>query len=193
MANTTVADWLFLSPGDATLPNLGAGGGFTTQSAEVPADAQTDGFIAFTYLTDRGHDSSVDIQFSVRGWTIATRQIEFKSMHVAVTVTEEYFLFSTRERWHHPRRASEVLRWRGHCDLSEHDPVLPPLAEAPIETWRIGKTVGQWGGPRFQNGSCLPVMVFALAGRVLANEKVIGHPSGARVRRAGCRSGIRGR
>ena len=26
-----------------------------------------------------------------------------------------------------------------------------------------------------------------------ANEKVIGHPSGARVRRAGCRSGIRGR
>ena len=65
MANTTVADWLFLSPGDATLPHLGAGGGFTVQSAEVPADAQTDGFIAFTYLTDRGHDSSVDIQFSV--------------------------------------------------------------------------------------------------------------------------------
>jgi hypothetical protein len=87
MANTTVADWLFLSPGDATLPHLGAGGGFTAQSAEVPADAQTDGFIAFTYLTDRGHDSSVDIQFSVRGWTIATRQIEFQSMHAAVTVT----------------------------------------------------------------------------------------------------------
>ena len=85
MAITTVqvSDWSFLSPGDVTLP----GPAFSDQSVDVPADAQTDGFLAFTYVTDRGLDSSVDVQFSLAGWTIATRQVEFQSMHVAVPVT----------------------------------------------------------------------------------------------------------
>jgi hypothetical protein len=54
----------------------------------IPADAQPNGFIAFTYITDPGQDSSIDIEFSLvgPGWGLETTRQEFQSMHWAVTL-----------------------------------------------------------------------------------------------------------
>ena len=104
----TLSDFAFAQPGAFELPSLAQNvQNDVTPSwpvtCMIPADAQTNGFIAFTYQTNLGLDSSIDVEFQLTGggggfsWGLETVTIEFRSMHWAVTLApgqENQFRFA---------------------------------------------------------------------------------------------------
>ena len=90
VTSVTYSDFVTTDRNSASLPTFfqNAPASFVDVSCTLPDDTLPNGIFAFTYATDKTHDSSVGIQFSLDApnvsWGLATTLQEFRSMHWAV-------------------------------------------------------------------------------------------------------------
>ena len=91
--SVTRSDFIATQPNQVSLPTFSnfQPAAFAQVSCTLPADALPNGIFAFTYITDKTHESSVDIEFQLNSpgtsWGLATNLQEFRSMHWAVGLT----------------------------------------------------------------------------------------------------------